>query len=579
MQRIYLYTISLLLIWCCSCKKTKIEPYEHTGSVLVGPPSTIRLYNVSNGNLNIAVNNVQLTNFEPVNAPVGNVVLGTELGLKYFPDGVWKARNDGSPFTIPANLLDRNGRARIIIAPGKAKKSNEIPGTISKDTTIQDNPQQPRDYFILSDGTIRSFPRTTSVPVKPDHFKLRIIHIGGDDNQLGLAGPVTLTFADGSPVHPLLTQVVPGNTSDYVEIPYGTYQFKLFAKGDYSKQLSEAPNLPRFDPCSRTPGLQVALEPLIRSFKPGGTYSVLVFKKAFGFACGDLIEPAVDNGYVIITDVSPQNTSYARIQAANAYPGGNINFKINGQKLADALAFGRASGYSVVVTGRQRIEAFDETGKLLAQSDYPFSAADNITVWLFNKNGKAEMLFVQNTMGAYRFRTGNTNDDAVEGASMIEKFDYAWQTRFLNVSSDASNVTFSNDGIPFSIIQAVAGGGRDTINRPIAYENLSIGKAAEHDPYIIIPYNINSMSNIGPSFTSAANIRVHNSSQGQVPGPVIFSIDALNFQSFIANGNMYPTGSLPASETGIYTVALIGKIAEGAPASEKAKLMIVKHNQ
>ncbi len=87
-------------------------------------------------------------------------------------------------------------------------------------------------------------------PAQAEYFKIRILNSQQENDPLGLTGAVTLTYADGSPVHAKLSNIAPGATSEYVELPYGAYQFKLFATNgmsiDVTKQFSELPVQPDY---------------------------------------------------------------------------------------------------------------------------------------------------------------------------------------------------------------------------------------------------------------------------------------------------------------------------------------------
>ena len=584
MQKIYNCFLGVLLLWGgLSCSKIKVDPDVVNNNVLTTTNSGIRLFNFTNGNLNLAVNNVQLTSFDPVSSTVGPGSQGTEIGMKYFPVGVWKSGNDGTPFTVPNTLLNRKGEARILVAPAKITTTLEYTGNVNIDTTVVDDPLHPKDYYILSKGNVVAVPRTIEVPVQPDHFKIRVVNLSSPKDTLGLYGPITLTYSNGKPVDPALTNVAPDAASPYVELPYGTLQFKLFVNGDFSKQLTEVGSNPRFDACHNIAGIQQGIDPLVRTFKPGGTYAIVITRTNFFFVgcagSGDRITVPV-NGYRIITENSaPLNTAYARLQCVNALPGRSISPRLDSSNLSALVPYTENSGYTSVIATSHLLQVYDDKGGLLAEKPYTFSASDNVTAWIFEKEGKAEIAFMQNRLSAYYYQSNKPDSsDGTDGTIHIATYGYVWQSRLLNLSADVPSVTFSNDGKPFYTLLTYNGNIKDTFNLPTAYQNLAPGYATTHDPYIIVPYRPNDYNNAGGLFDLTPVIRAHRSDQ-QIPGPLLINVPPLKFSDFIANTGMYQPGNAPKSETGVYTVALVGRNSADPASVERLKLIYIKHNQ
>jgi hypothetical protein len=571
--------LGILLVGGISCSKVKDNVQDNNNNVLTTSNSGIRLFNFSNGNLNLAVNNVQLTSFDPAGSGVGPASTGTEIGLKYFPAGVWKSGSDGSPFTVPNTLLSRKGEARIVIIPGKATSTDEVPGTVNLDTTMTDDPLHPKDYYILAGGNVITVPRTIEVPVQPDHLKIRVLNFSTPGDLLNMYGPATLTYCNGQAVDPALSNVAPGQASSYVEVPYGALEFKLFVSGDYSRQISESSGIPRFDGCHLTPGIQQGYESLIRTFKPGGTYAIVITRTNFvyGGCTPDSKYILSTNAFRIIAENSPPlNTSYARLQIVNALPAKTISLKLDGNVLGGSLAYAGKTDYSTVITTTHTIQAYDDKGGLLVQKDYSFAASDNVTAWVFEKDGKPEIVFMQNRM-SFNHYLSNLPDssDGTDGSIHTASYVYGWQSRFLNLSADIPSVTFSNDGQPFYIVLPSAG--RDTLNLSESYQDLAPGAATLHDPYVIIPYTGYYLDNASGGFNLNPVIRAHRSDQ-QTPGPLLSNVEPLRFGDFITNRALFSMGYLPKGETGIYTVALVGRSNATVP-GEQLKLLFIKHNQ
>lgn len=584
-RHFYSFCLLLMVLATGACKKEKQDVFFDRKDILNSPASSIRIYNFTNGLLNVSVNNIQLTSFVALEDIGKSAATGTELGLSFFPSGVWSSKGDGSPLTIPSTLLDKYGKARIYIVPGYDTKNTSpiIPG-LKIDTVLQHDPLHPVDYFLLSDGHFRAIPRSIEVPVAPDHFKVRILNFGAAGDTLGLGGPVSLTYADGTLVDPVLDGVATGAVSGYVEVPYGTYQFKLFVNNDHKKQLAEAPIFPYFYVCSGITPPQAKIFPVMKTFKPGGTYSIFITNNTFMYY--DCVPEskvyANINAYRIITENSPPlNISYARVMGINALTDQGIRWKMDGKEMGQALASGKATDPSIVIVGTHTFSAYDGSGKLLVEKSYPFSAADYVSAWVYSKNGSPDILFTSNNMTNSHYIVNPPGDDGTNGAVNITSFDYAWQSRFLNLS-DIPYATFTNqDGQNFE--QAMGYNGTDILNPRESYQNLTPGEVVEHEPSVIIPCTNNDNTagrRDAASFSGMPSlIRVFQSTPGalgQTPGNWLSSVTPLTSQDFIARTDLYETG-LPVTETGVYSVALIGKL-EGS-GGQKARLIFVKHNK
>lgn len=530
--------------------------------------------------LNISVNNIQLTAFVAVEDRAKPPTTFTQIVQSYFPSGVWNSSS--TPLVIPATMLDKNNKARIYIIPGFDNSKNGgtpiIPG-LEVDTILQHDPLHPVDYFLLSDGTFKVIPRSVAVPVAPDHFKIRILNLGAADDTLHLGGPVSLTYADGTQISTLLNNVPTGGTSEYVEIPYGTYQFKLFVNGDRKKQLAEAPIFPYFYVCTGTTPPQAKIFPALKTFKPGGTYSVIVTNNTFLY--DDCIPESrvyvKANAYRIITENSPPlNISYARVSGINALTDQQVAWKIDGKEMGKPLSSGTATDPAIVITGSHTFSVYDAAGKLLAEKKYNFSAADYVSAWVFNKNGTPHILFSSNNMTLTYYNGNVPGDDGTNGNLNIIGAGYGWQSRFLNLSDDIPYATFTNqDGESFE---------QGILNPRANYQNLEPGKLIEHESAVISPCLNNtgtrSMSDAAGFSYMPSLIRVFQSTPGpfgQTPGNWLSAITPLKSQDFIARTDLYETG-LPVTEAGVYSIALIGKL-NGGNAQQKARLIFVKHNK
>lgn len=570
MRRIHgLFFIIYLSFCACACNKVKQENTLPELPQQNAPNSAIRLYNFYGDGLDLRVNNFLLTNFDSTGT---NPTTPTAVGAAYFPTGKWTTSGSGSPFTIPTSMLDKDGKAHIQIR----YRGPTFPwhyGYI--DTTLQSDPLHPADFFVLYTGVLLRLPHSTVTPANPSNFKIRVMNFGMPTDTLNLGGSATVTYSDGTPVAGALSHIGPDNTSDYVELPFGSYQFKVFMDDDHSKQLAGPGTFPTYACYDPNMPPQEGLFPFILTFRPGYTYTIIVTPTIANFFCDPIPNYVVVNQYHIITDNSANpNNTLALLQAVNALPSSTVQFTIDGSPVAHPLDYTKTTpDFNPVVVGPHTIGAYDAEGKLLAEGTYNFSAYDYITAWVFEKDGKPGLTFSPNDMTSSAYLPIN-NDDGTDGSLNVTKYPIAWQCRFLNLSADMPYATFTNDLLFFTDIT--------TIGAPVASNatvNLGQGMVPDRDWNIIIPISFNSMREMVPQ-NLPASIRVNQSSPGPpviAPGSLRYDINALYMKDFISNPGLYTNGYLPLVEPGIYTVALMGRTAADAAPSEKAKLMIVKH--
>ncbi|OQP50294.1 hypothetical protein A4H97_00140 [Niastella yeongjuensis] len=591
------------------CAKDKIENgYQLSGVQVAGSPgSSVRLFNFANAQLDVKVNNIPLTNFSS-----NSGVTGTQIGLSLFPSGAWKAAEDGAPVTLPVSLFDKDGKVHIII---RNRSLSGFQGLgylpyLNIDTVFNNDPFHPKDVYVMASGYLKVIDRDATAPAQPDHFKLRIINLGQpkDSDALKLGGYVVLTYADGTPVNAALNYVKDSTISPYVEIPYGSYQFKLYAAlspgvPDYTKQLAELPVYPVMVQTGPAPAQQ-DLVTRVRGFKPGGTYSIVVTPNIIGYnfaTNGEVPTFYIINSYRILTEQSaPRNISWARMQAVNAYQDQAITFRVDGNTLAKDLALGASGDFNTVVQGAHHIEAIDKSGNTIASSDIVLYPYDFITAWVYAKEGKPAILFSNTdfTSTLYATITGSV-DDGTDGSKNTWSHPYAIQTRYLNLS-DVPNVTFTKDGALFS--PYISGGGinpgqNDTLAYPQAFINLQPGVAINNNPFVVFPtatppsgwtitlngstYQEGGGNNkLGLAASNPLPIRAFQSTpatgvyEGLIPGSLLESVAPLKEEDFASGTLIYPDGKRRA-ENGFYTVAIIGS-ASGTPAR---KLIVVKHNK
>jgi hypothetical protein len=618
----YLLLIAILFIGFCSCKKDKFNALLQPSGNEVASNSSIRLFNFLTFNLDITVNNIPLTSYSKGSQ------YGTQQGLSIFPKGYWLALDNGNPFYVPNSLVTKDRKVHILISAVAGQLAQGVVYSfIPIDTVLTDDPLHPNDYYASPTGHLLVVPRNTEAPVQPDHFKIRIINLGAATDPNDVTGSVKLTYSDGSSVNPLLDNVPAFNPVDtvggakpyispYVDLPYGAYMFKLFAQGNFSKQLSELPTLPNLNTCSfgaHLPVTQQAIFPRVRTFKPGATYTIVISQSLglFSQCPGGPIYPvaALYNGYRIITEQSPgSNTTYARMDAFDALPVGSISIKIDGQTLGSPLSYMSHSDYGIYVQGTHQVQAVDANGTVLVSKPITLSPYDNYTAWIYESpSGHPDICFANTDMTSTLYLTDrdgnvftqNTTagvlnvppvDDGTNGTIRVQSILYSWQTRFLNLTPDAPYITFTDDLSTFPGLGV--GGYGDSANFTAASINLQPGITPDYNPFVIYQYQpANSAGNPGSGYVGQSQyliyppsvIRVSQSSPGPpavVPGKLMGDVAPLHSSAYITNPALYPDALfMPVCEPGIYTTALIGRTSANPSDQSAGRLIILKHNK
>jgi hypothetical protein len=624
-QHFSLLILSFLYILWTGCAKDKINNSLPIQAPLVGTPSSIVLYNFYGLPVDVTVNNLPLTSYAGTSSQTQGIEVNA-VGAALFPSGVWA---DGASFAIPTTLLDKQGKAQIRITPrGSFFSGNGITyQQPSVDTTLQNQPLTPKDYYVLYTGQLAVIPHNAAAPSQPQNFKIRVINLAPVADTFGFVGPVTVTYANGTPVDPALTNVpadtLPGYISPYIELPLGAYQFKLFYHGNYMQQLTELPLIPNFNDAGGPQPPQESILPLIRTFKAGATYSIVItpntqFVPSYPVGAGFPPTPIRTNSYRIVTEQSPSsNSTWACMDAASALDLPGISITVDGQPLGSNLAFGGYATHKVYVWGNHRVQVLDQNQQVIATESITMNPNDYWTAWAYlNPEGKPDIAFASTDMTSTLYLTdknGNVNqnsgagvipitDDGTNGDLRILPTSYTWQVRSLNLSEDLPYVTFGTETVTgagdystdvlFTSLFPLAN--NDSSNFATATINLGQGVTTNYDPYLIFQEissnfwqqaNGVSSASVGGGFPQVgANIWAYQSQPGPpaiIPGPVLTGVIPLPFGSFVANPAMYNSPAMtPKVETGMYTVALVGRaLGNNASPQDQGRLIYVKHNQ
>lgn len=594
------YNIALLLVLAIlsSCTKDKSDNKLPLTDVINKSNSSIRMFNFYNGQLDMTINNVPLTAYPSSSTNTGSPQ-GTQLGLSFFPSGTWESADNGSPFTVPNGLLDKTNSIHLQIrSRAPIQNITGVPRYFVLDTVIVNDVLSPRDYYVMGDGTIHMLMRDNVAPANAQQFKLRIINLGLGQDVNNVGGAVSLTYADGTTVATELINIAQGNSSAYATLDYGSFLFRLYdSKGgniDITKQYAEAPEYPVLNPCAATPPSQQGIANQLRTFKPGGVYSIVVAPALYKtLDCQKYPTASIFNVYHVITEQDPGvNYTYARMQAVNAVAGKQVTVKVDGQPLSGATLdyIGNSTpdkavtpAYGVFVQGNHTVEVTDAGGSVLAKRTINLYPYDNYCIWAYTTpDNKVDVLFEANDMTgsvysqAYYDNAG-IPDDGTNGAHNIRRYPYHLKTRFLNLSPDLPYATFQQDQQSFLPMVVY----NDTLRAPGAFVNLPSGVQPARNPaimYVMGPWSDYGAASglLQPEQLNAPRlVRVYASQPGplpQIPGQLLANVAPLNAaKGFIANPALYDGGTTPNVENGVYTIALVGNVAG-------ARMVLIKHN-
>lgn len=564
----YLYPLLLAaLAGAVSCKKKVDTLYDNRLEQEPVTSSSTRLINLAGAN-ELQIAGQKLTSFIPADKEGGYGADQTRPTV-YFPE----TGRLGASFTVPLSLVDAHGMIRDIIFSSTSVK---VASPAPRPFTAKDDYNHPTDYYFAwftpnKNGLLDSLfaiPREVSPAGNPKYCKVRLLNLSTMADQFH-TGSMSLAWADGSAVAGL-GNVAPGSYSDYIEIPFGSYQFKVLdangrevpAKGstDMINNIlnPQTGTMMSLTAANGTPGTSgfadtwLSYAPL-KTYQPGGIYTIVVGSMpGYNLPTGSPGEtvPAITNAFQIIADgKEPVNMTYSRMQAVNVLAGKEVSWQVDGKALGQSLAYTGQTAYSRFITGTHHVKVLDKQGATLVEADWQLMPGDNITAWVYAaRDGKPAISFSANNLSGKYYSGVSGNDGSY--ASLQDK--NPWWVRFMNFCADEDEVSFM-----------AANGQNFTTTGNKAYTHIQLGQAVTDDEYLRLAVN------------APISILAYASRPGVLPGDWISAIAPLQNSRFIANPALYQTAGKPNSEPGIYTVALVGNTAAG----EKPAMIIIKHNQ
>lgn len=553
-------TLVLLLV-LAGCKKEKIDSgYDNRVITDARKSSSVRIINLSGYN-QVVANGDTLTNYivRKPNDPLESFYPGTD----YFPDN----GRLGTTWNIQQSFF-KNGTAKVWV--------ERIAYQSIKDTLRLDVKEdaQPADYYLLPRANVQvtgqpdfiRVPRSVAAASDPASFKVRILNLSAtvkpEQGMESINGPMSLAWADGTLISSKTNNILPGQYSDYIELPYTTAQLKVLTPDGI--QVPGFGDAQVLNPSTSTiEGLTLTYVP-IKTYVPGGVYTIVVAAREFEIPyrssnTGETVK-GYQNSLRVINDVSePVNLTYGRLQAVNAIPGVNgMKVLVNGKALGAPMNYTAQTVYEPFIIGNYKIEATDASGAVIASNSLNLGANTNFTLWVHpDASGKTTISAVANDLSGTLYAGTGNGDDATYSRYTAG---FPFNIRFLNLCPDMPYLSLTTNNAqdfqgPYGFNTA-------------AVKNLRPGIFPIEFPYVIPPYN-----------AAPYQIMAFRSSPTVFPGTWASDIPVVNSKDLIARPELYVRGDLPNQEPGFYTIALVGSTSPSAPADKKAKMIIVKHSK
>lgn len=547
-----------------SCTKEKLSPKSDYRPVTDARGNTLmRLVNLGDFN-QVQVNGDTLTNYTILHPNDAKKYPAT----KYFPDN----GRLGTIWNIPKAVFNEKGEASIYTEAANYNPSPQTGVTIN----VNENSNEAIDYYLLQDKFYvdelpewKAVPRDITAPSRPDYCKVRIINLSGkvqNSPMESLEGNMTLTWADGTPVHTATSDIAVEGVSPYIEIPYGTYQLKVLnnmgiqvpavggPSGENARLMDVNTSTMVFSLLNQTVESTGLTYVPIQAYQPGGIYTIVIHPATVTYNSQKEDIDTRQNCIRIIEDIAaPANRTYGRVQLVNAWSEGDLQLYIDGAPSGGTAAYTQASEAGAVIAGYHLFEVKSANGTQLASATANLLAGDHFSIWAApGKDGNASALVVSNNLSGSWNADNSGDDGSLAGRSKKIPLDI----RFMNFSNEPFISITGKDGQPYGTTSP---------------QNLQPGIVPIAQPLL----------SLGMSTNTPYSFMVFRSAPGVVPGTWIADIPVVTSTAFIARPQLYTNASrmLPYMEPGVYSMALVGTTAAGAAPEKKARLMIIKHTK
>ncbi|EHQ29491.1 DUF4397 domain-containing protein [Mucilaginibacter paludis] len=640
--------LSIMFLVLGACKKDGILPPPIQPAPLAATSGSLtRILNFGY-DADLIINNRLLTNniastYLDVNSALGlpSTVAFPSGGLWRHSPGTFGQLPGGNPIALPDSVIS-NGTATVKIRYVRYILSGK--NTLDSLTTVINTPSTvPQDVYYYLGKTdasyysgfskgftatysastdvkpfgvqVATFPRDIVPPSNPQNFKIRVINLGSTAAGTNLTGNggVTLCYGDGTPVGGNTTGVIPGTTGGYVEVPYGTYYFRLknaqglllpekyyiaptTAAGAVTGELGVQPISNYFtytyggtnflQMSTTVKGLLTTNMPFsrIKTYQPGGIYSIVISPRQFtpGTGTFPVVNPYYYNGFELVQDVTPPaNYGYGKVQIVNALPGrATVQASIDGVNFP-SLNYGAdpgADSYMVFQQGSHTLTVRDGSNTVINQ-DFALQGENNYTIYLYeNASGVPSTLFVNNDLAFSVYINASTAAATqLRQSGSFQDF-YATHVVFLNLTADVPTVSFNRSAT--------------TTNTNSIWLNTVTPDVNNNNHYFAQGQYLGSNITYTPVASSAASnyyfinaFAVPLNYKGNLPAttgsaistPFLASTaDNKYFASYPAAMNYLPVGQ-SYIEHGVYTVALIGRSNPAAPSTQQLRFLVIKH--
>lgn len=543
----FCYSLLLATVSLLSCSKEKEDagredPYSEN---IISSRTRVVLA----GGMEIMVNEKKLSNWS-VGSTTGGGPENPPNPTPYFPT----TGKPGNSYFIPAEFIDAKGKALLkLFSPG---------GSVPLATTeIEDSYTDPVDYYYnlqdyTSTGVLTPVPRPVAKPSQPHNILIRVVNLASDAvTGSDASETLSLGYANGQPVSAATSGIAKGHWSEYTEIPYGTYEFRMLIDGTTRQYpLSSSLNTNSAEDFRIANTLLYYTQRHV--FQPGGVYTIVVSLRMSRDPNGASYPV---NMFTVISDLTPSaNLSYARMQVANGFPDEVFHALVDESPLP-SVSFGEAGDYIILTTGVHTVKWVNGNGAVEKEQKINVKGGDNFTIAFYPDTDKhIATTILQNNMSG--IINNASNEDGSDGSTAVFNpvtiMAMNIQTRFMNLCPELPYVSFTaKNGAPLT-----AG----TTVYPPATVNLKYGTAPDA---VALPYPYINLNN--------TVIEAYASGPGFVPGNRLDKVPPLSPANFTHLSAEFYSGGLPVGEAGVYTVALVGHYADGS----QPKLIVIKHNK
>ena len=401
-------------------------------------------------------------------------------------------------------------------------------------------------------------------PPAAGHFKIRLSNFY---KGLPGAGNIHAIFPDGTSAGFTPAEIPFGTTSDYLELPSGSYQFFIL---DQNNKIID--NF--FNPIYANSDNSFPLVNIYIPFRPyvnGGIYNIFV-SSDYGNSNYNNSGPSnifLENQYNLT-----QNTG--KLQIFNAYTGSKINYSI--LQFSGSLAnLGDRSPILNIPSGTQNSITLTTTNDSL-QLNQTIIPSDNYTQFVYQSDTVQKKIKSINLLNDFSY-TYNKLYDGSYGDGYFSPFDGSiWEieVRFLNFCTDCGPVTFIGTDLYKNT-------GKISTNTSGTYSVTADSTLSGNLPYANFLSFAGNYISFGADLQAGVGIpiqiKVFKTKPDSTLGDRIKNLQ-LNYP-FVEDKSKYQKSGkkIPAAESGLYTILLLGKMNVPTTSKEAVKLVVLKHSK